>query len=109
MESKSGISSPVSGGKTLRVILSPRVVHEFYVRNNILPQSNRMEEINGHKSMSTASNFIKKVAKKTFYDSEIVDSNEKRPIVLLDRLSANDMQKVAALGYLQCINQTNAI
>lgn len=101
------IDSSASNVKTLRVILSPKVVRDFFVRKNILPQSNRMQGINGHASRPTASNSIEKIREKNIHDSEIVDSNEKRPIILLDRLSSNEMQNISVLGYLQCSNRTN--
>lgn len=107
MESKNVTNSSASNGKTLRVILSPKVVRDFYIRNNMLPHSNGMQEINGYGNSSTASNSIDQIREKEIHDSEIVDSNEKRPIILLDRLNANEMKNIAMLGYLQCTSHVN--
>lgn len=93
MKSKKVAASPVRNNKTIRVILSRKVVHDF-VQHNILPDFNQIRQNNGN--TSTASNStesIEKIPGKIVHDSKIVDSNGMQPIILLDRLSANEMQR----------------
>lgn len=107
MESKNLHGSPVSTTKTLRVVLSPKVVRDFFIRNNNSSDSNQMQDTNGHGRESSASNSIEQTSKKNIHDSEIVDSNGMKPIILLDWLTPNELQNISLLGYMQYTNQTN--
>lgn len=93
-----------SNFKTLRVILSSKVVRDF-VQHNILPDLNEAQRTNGSVSAArNSSNQIEQTCEKSMHDSEIVDSMGMRPIVLLNRLSTNDLQRISTFGYLQCID-----
>lgn len=91
-----------SNGKTLRMILSRRVVREF-VEQNVLPDLRQIQQ-----NTPTARNVDEHAGparkKKAKRDCKIVDSNGLRPTILLDRLSTSDMKNISRLGYLQCIN-----
>lgn len=83
----------VSEAKTLRVVLSPKIVQDFYMRNNKSSDLNRKQENNGGGSASTADNSIEPIRKTNFHDSEIVDSGGKKPVIWLNRFNPNEIPK----------------
>lgn len=107
MDSKNVNNSSVSHAKTLRIVLSPKVVREFFVRSNGSPNSNRMQEVDGRGSAPTANNTNEPIRKRNFHDSEINDSDGKRPIIVVDRIGRDEMRKISMFGYLQSSNQVN--
>lgn len=96
-------NSSASPAKTLRVVLSPKDVHDFFIRN----KSNREQDIHEKASESSADSSSQQNRKKNFRDSEIVDSDRKRPTILLDQISPDNVQKISMYGYMRCNDKSN--
>lgn len=106
METKNVNDLPVSNTKTLRIVLSPKVVRDFAIRTKKSSSLNGTRKTSRRES-ETSGNSTENNCKKIIRDSEVVDSNGRRPIILLDRLTSNEMQTISTLGYISCTNQTN--